>query len=195
VKKLLRGKVAKLLKEHKLGALYVGSKLCAYRNLSAALLKTLLHQLQFKPGDLVHDCDGFNHRIKRFVKYRWWNGVIDIEVEFENGGRACGCNISPKPPRTREYIEECFKSMELTEVKEGDESWTWWNKKHQAALRQAVLRGEHVVDEDGILLPAFFAFSKSCPKCQGDGCVEDRSSKFSRYDTCPKCDGTRVIAR
>lgn len=160
-----RRQIGKLLKEHKFGPLYKGNKKVAWTSLRGSILNSLLHKLKFKPGDIVNDCDVFNHKIikwlpEKFKFGRWSKGdrlitgwIFNVDqFEKENGTWSCGCPYSPDPPQTREQIEKYMLAWR------SDEKSDWnkdeWHLKIYAALKN----NQYICDENGILLPEFKRF-------------------------------------
>lgn len=136
------------------GKLYHGSRRIALRALSASRLKEMLRLLSFKPGDLVNDCDGFNHRVKghRVNDIVWDKDtrVIDLHrLVFDDGGWSCGCPYGPDEPWSIVNILKfhTFNDEEITEQKR----LGWWNDKRQA-FQDKVRAGGPICDEDGIKL-------------------------------------------
>jgi hypothetical protein len=155
-----RVKLAKRLKELGLGKLYSGNKKVAWRRLN---VRQLLRFLQWKPGDVVNDCDGLNHVIVKPIWRRatfshwygkpirgWWFDAD--QYEFTDGRWSCGCPASPDPPLSREEIETYMQAY-VSDAKLREQGWTI--TVYHEALRQAFAAGEHVCDERGILLPKF----------------------------------------
>lgn len=164
----MRRMVSRLLKEHKIPSkLYRGSKLAYFRR-SGPYMRFLVERLLLsKPKIVVHDCDGFNHVVKNLVTYQFgrnskkksnqygltsfqnklWKrrGYVFVfpQVEFEDGNYSCGCETTPKPQKSRDEIEKQAliwyqQGKPLTEI--------------QIKQRDALLRGEHITDREGVLL-------------------------------------------
>ena len=141
--------IGKLLKGRGIGRLYYGPKFVAYRALSNYALKELIHKLQFKPGDIVNDCDGLNHRIVKFAGHYYYDNVLSLEqAEFDDGRWSCGCPWSPEPAWTRERIE----AYVLDYTKNGPPSYIT-DRDHKR--REAIESGKHICDENGFLLEEF----------------------------------------
>lgn len=155
-KAAVRRKIGKLLKDLKIPAkLYRGSKLNAFRVFSGTYLRSLLKRLELsKPGTVVGDCGVVNHVVKGFAyndfqsKTCHANGYhLDFpQLIFEDGSWSCGCETSPEPPHSREWIE-IFLLKSYSNPQPG-----WPLSDDQKKLRDILLKGEHVVDERGILL-------------------------------------------
>lgn len=153
----LRKEVVKLMKErHVQGKLYCGHRHSALRGLRARRLRNLKAYLSIRPGDLVHDCDGFNHVVSKVPFYHttmWTTNsiILDIcQIEFEDGRLSCGCS-PPEKPLTREEIESYHKSWYNEEkLKQWWEDFTIHLKRYKA-----LMSGQHICDENGILLPEF----------------------------------------
>lgn len=152
----LRRQISKLLKELKIPAkLYRGSRFKAFKGCSGTYLRNLLLKLEFsRPGTLVGDCDALNHIVKgfatkRFIFKNWRSaGYVFVfpQLEYEDGTWSCGCETSPEPPMTREQIETYLLQRYL------NPSPGWPLSDDQKTLRDTLLRGEHIVDERGVLL-------------------------------------------
>ena len=186
-----RKKIAKLLKERGLGKLYYGNKNVAHRMLRGSWMQTLLYKLQFKVGDLVNDCDGYNHIITKIMTHytkseKWigherrknpsakkfpragqlgspfyknpsdykWVGLKGTKVveldqfEFGEGHWSCGCSGSPEAPHSREELESTM--LEFLKGWEDREKYP-----HHAKMFEALNAGNHILDDQGILLPEF----------------------------------------
>ena len=161
-----RVKLAKRLKELGMGKLYSGNKKVAWRLLSAYQLNSMLRKLQYAPGDICHDCDGFNHVVVKWVdgirSFKHWSytgkyirgWVIDVDqFEKSNGGWSCGCPDGPNPPTSREDIEQ-YMNAYLNDPKLKEQGWVTDNPIN-VKRRDALNNGEHICDERGILLEDF----------------------------------------
>ncbi len=157
----MRRQISKLLKELKIPAkLYRGSKLKYCRGEPGWVMRNMIRRLELSlPGTVVYDCDGLNHIVKGF-------DIIDSSdfraeyyqrcpkgylfrfpgLVFEDGGISCGCSGSPEPGRSREYIEISL----LRRHKNEDPGWPL--SDDQKKIRDILLKGEHVVDERGVML-------------------------------------------
>jgi hypothetical protein len=153
----LRREVVKLMKErHVPGKLYSGHRHSALRGLRAWSLRQLKSYLSIKPGDVVHDCDGFNHIVRavEFYKTTAYTSnskiVVAADVVFEDGRIACNCSV-PKKPRAREEIEAYFRAWYADNGLR-----PWW---HELGVDQrrcdALKNGQHICDKRGVLLPEF----------------------------------------
>lgn len=167
----LRRQAAELIKKHGLGKLYYGRGRIARNELRSYKLREIIQKLSYKPGDLVQDCDGFNHNIVKFIchysiitSYKSLNKersrhtktwvINDVDqFEKEDGTWSCGCNISPDDPWTREEVEayHLLTDEQIKTYKEGGWSWTDLDQKRQDILKA----GGHICDEEGRLLPEF----------------------------------------
>lgn len=131
--------------------------------------------LKVKPGDLLHDCDGFNHRVKsieffRFQvdkteptcvagksgvkprgKPRWF--LYDFDAIREDGKAFCGCPSFPEKPASRADIESYWLGWDCPEglTTIGDFRMNPAFDTMVKTLRE----GGHFCDEDGVLLPEF----------------------------------------
>ena len=161
-----RVKLAKRLKELGMGKLYSGNKKVAWRLISSGQLNSMLRKLQYAPGDICHDCDGFNHVVVKWLPsirdFTYWSysgsyikgWVIDVDqFEKQNGGWSCGCETSPDPPVSREYIEQYIKKY-LNDPKLNEQGWVT-NEGLDKKRREALNNGEHICDERGILLEEY----------------------------------------
>lgn len=59
------------------------------RSLSSFHLKRTISDWSVKPGDIIHDCDCFNHRVKS-LKSQY--PYLYPEIYFEDGGTRCPCS-------------------------------------------------------------------------------------------------------
>lgn len=167
-----RKEVARLLKQQGLGKLYRGNSNVARTMLSKGCLNELLFKLKYKAGDLVNDCDGYNHVLVKWLpekrysenwighdsrvngKYKWiglkGTSVADLDqFEIEEGRWSCGCPYSPDPPRSREDIEkDTLRYL-------SDPNTDWHRDSKREAILLALQAGQHICDESGILLPEF----------------------------------------
>lgn len=151
--------VAKRLKELGHGKLYSGNKKVAWKLLRGEVLWRLHTALFYTKGQLVHDCDGLNHRIDKIDPIIYGNDFADIysgvEHTFADGLRDCGCmrGVLDLPP-TQEQIEKWITGY--LEQHELDTAETGWPLNDCAKKRLAALRaGEHITDDDGVLLPEY----------------------------------------
>lgn len=152
----LRRQISKELKNLGIPAkLYRGSKLKFHRGASGWYLRNMLLRLQLsKSGTVVGDCSAVNHVVKGFASSsftvdRWHaRGYIFRfpQLEFEDGTYSCGCETSPEPPKSQEEIETFLLKAYQT-LHPG-----WPLSKDQEKLRDILLKGEHIVDERGVLL-------------------------------------------
>lgn len=130
---------------------------------------------------IIYDCDGFNHRvlglaghtskgqfrrpltkeqiaeINLMSKSSFSHGfVVDgnkiPQLLLENDRFACGCG-GIEPPHTRKQIEESFLAISEEAIK-SHKTQGWWNNLAQFRLN-ALRNGEHICDEEGLLLPEF----------------------------------------
>lgn len=133
--------------------------------------KSITNLFSYKIGDLVSDCDGFNHIIKGLVDFNLQdqNAIIRLrdghpkgvriaswnmpQFLYEDGRYSCGCNASPDRPFSREEIEAYFLSMDdeyiAVQTKNG-----WWDESNQKKV-SAVRAGIHICDERGIIYPEY----------------------------------------
>lgn len=153
-----RVELARALKSHGLGKLYKGSKQAVFKSLDALTMDRTIRFLQFKPGDLVNDCDAFNHVVKSVRadvwrhKYKIWVNLPD-QFEFEDGRWSCGCPGGPAPAWSREQVEAYFK-LYTPEIVEERKKGGWWSDRSQR-MYDRIQAGGHVCDERGICLPEF----------------------------------------
>jgi len=140
--------------------LYVGNKHIAYRFFRASTLNEYLRKLSFKPGDVVNDCDGFNHEIKKLLPWiGYWsrNGrkttyTLQMDqFEFTDGGRSCGCPSGVVPAWSVEKITKFHRPHTDEEIEKLKRNG-WWTAKSQQR-EDRVRRGELLCDERGFKLP------------------------------------------
>jgi len=150
----LRREAGKLLKGS--GKLYYGKKLSAYKALPARSLREIINNLQYNVGDLIHDCDGFNHEIVSMTlstlhPYRSRNVEVvgrHYEVLMDHDTYRCECS-QIEPPRSREEIERYKKRfIEFHGESEGRADSPYYQELHRR-----LEAGEHITDKDGKLLP------------------------------------------
>lgn len=152
-----RRELGKLAKARGLGRLYRGNRRVAVKFFDAHTMAELWFKLQFKSGDLVHDCDGFNHEFLEWVgTTRWDYGTCSIlfleQAKFTDGKLSCGCPGSPSKQMTREEIEAYMKAY-YSDLALQEGGWTL--DERSVKFRQALNSGQHVCDERGIVLPEF----------------------------------------
>lgn len=158
----LRRQVQKLLDEQGLGPLYTrGTKFSAYRSLPADVLKFLIRRLSVKPGDMINDCDGFNHVVvgPAIYRSRWHNNRAARTLQFdqynlENGLRSCGCPYGPVEALTPEEVNEFFKTFYDDENIESLKAGGWWTENDQFKY-DALKAGESLCDDRGMILEKF----------------------------------------
>lgn len=126
----------------------------------------LLWGASLKPGDIISTCAGFNARVKEVIPERWGaaNGIghcarkkegwitVDFLVKDEAGGVHYTDSCCSKA-ETKKQIETFWLSASDAYLDEQDR--LGWNTVYSRALRAALLRGESICDEDGMILPAF----------------------------------------
>lgn len=133
-----------------------------------------------RPGDLLHDCDGFNHRVESVLMFyhyvdsvsagytrathgtkcakprrRLRRFVADWEALRDDGRTFCGCS-GPQKPLSRRQIEANFLWWD---TEEGRAKLQLWGGPLEGLERLeeklTILRGGgHICDEDGCLLEA-----------------------------------------
>ncbi|MFA6049972.1 MAG: hypothetical protein WC761_02140 [Candidatus Paceibacterota bacterium] len=142
---------------------YRGNRNVACRTLRARKLKRLINDGSFKPGAVVHDCDGFNHHVGEAVvlcisrPLPGINGTTVVrEVELvsaETGNVFCSCApLTSGVVATREVIEKWWVSWIDYQRSNGT---GWASGAYYDAIKAALDRGEHLCDEDGVLLPVW----------------------------------------
>jgi len=119
--------------------------------------------LALKVGDLVNDCDGYNHRIASIRTHRYVVGgkiyVFDLDImldapTYEEGGRmACGCSATCCPPWTAEEIR-AYQSQVLTDENIADQTKLGWNPAGAMEKRRdRIQSGLPICTEEGIRIP------------------------------------------
>lgn len=160
-----RKEAARLIKEYGglESRLYNGRARNARKILNAATLDSIIYLLQFKPGMLA--CDyGHNHRIKGWAYKNFHHRLNDYrfkirrgyvfnvpQFEYEDGYISCGCGACPDPAMTREQLESFWLNVS-DEYIEHQRAFGWWGERDDA-IRNHIMNGGHIHDEDGILLP------------------------------------------
>lgn len=160
--KKLRRQLAKLTG----GRIYFGHKLAAYKCLDAWKLRRLINDASVKPGDVLHDCVGFNRRVMRVDKL-WsdtsqfgggsgWNRtregaeyLHEMGIIFEGGFYRCPCSeAQPAVPRADS------ETWMLSWIRGHRASKTdWANGPYYDEVLRRLDAGEHYLDEDGCILP------------------------------------------
>lgn len=123
-------------------------------------------------GDIINDCSGNNGRITEMTP--WYHpvgksGAILIDVDFQTTNTGCSlCSCGIEPQLSREEIEN--RKVAFARDWALDESGVpgtakYWFGKDTAAYEKAadyarrmiaeIESGGHIVDEDGMLLPAW----------------------------------------
>lgn len=161
--KALRRELGQRLKELGWGKLYKGNRRTSYRFLRAAHMKNMLQALSYQKGDLVHDCDGFNHVVEepiveQFSRCNVWVAYVK-RVVFDDGSESCGCS-APDPAYTQENIEAFFKAY----LQDGELAANGWTGSlFDQELKKRLDAGEHIADERGLVLPELKQFSRGMP--------------------------------
>lgn len=126
-----------------MGPLYVCSKRRARQLLSAEELKYYLWVLSLEPGDLVQDCDGFNHRVAS-LEYHTCRGVFTVDqVRFQDGGSSCGCPRGLGRACTPEFITEYHRMWNEYQVEHNTGFEVAW-------MMEALAEGRPLCDENGL---------------------------------------------
>lgn len=148
----LRREAARLIREHGFGRLYQGKAKNVRKGLYSSYLKMIIHKLQFKPGMLVNDCDGYNHNLVKWLvgKRRAHHGhgsYLDVaQFEKEDGNRSCGCPWSPEKAWTVEEIR-AFHRLEADDI-ESLKQGGWYTERTEA-LQRALEAGQPICDDQG----------------------------------------------
>ena len=143
-----RVKLAKILKSKGLGRLYkTGHKRKFWKEYGARFIKYYCQYFSREIGELVHDCDGFNHVIKAYdreaVKNKWDRAN---QYVFEDGRWSCGCG-PVDDPMPRSEIEGAIVAYwdnfpdELAQASD-----------EQKEVYRILKAGGHICDERGIKL-------------------------------------------
>lgn len=152
-----RRELAKLAKTRGLGRLYRGNRRVAVKFFNAHTMAELHFKLQFKTGDIVHDCDGFNHEFL-FWDYptRWIRGASSMlfveQAKFADGKLSCGCPYGPSAPMKQSEIEAYMKAYYNDPALEKN---GWLSNETCIKRRNALNNNEHICDERGFLLEEF----------------------------------------
>jgi hypothetical protein len=148
---------SKLLKEHGFGPLYQGNKKVAWSLLRSGDLDSIIRKLSFKPGSLAHDCDGFNHKVVKWLPERhgfgrWRRGPLKgyvfhiAQFEKEDGSWSCGCPYGPTAPTSVADIEAFYRSyVNSPEMK----AQGWLDEPYYDTLRESLNKGEPICDAQG----------------------------------------------
>ena len=153
------------------GRLWTGKMPWREKNLVA---ECVTRTFKLKVGDIVNDCDGFNHVIRGLSNNKDHLTPLDPQIDFlrdnhtsgvsvapwnipqylfEDGYLSCGCPTGCEPAMSREDIEEYFLSMTDEYIAE-EKRRGWWNANAQKRV-DAVRAGRHLCDERGILYPEY----------------------------------------
>ncbi len=146
-------KLKKILKARGLG----NYSTRAIKNLSSKKIDRYLWALSLKKGDVIYDCDGFNHRIREewfecWHQYYDHSPCLQIIFQTEEGYQTCGCSYGPYPAQPVQQVikDKLYPQKLIDEWKKHG----WWNKHYQKR-RDAIKNGEPIVDSEGILLSSF----------------------------------------
>lgn len=152
----LRAQLGKLVKRF-----YTGHKLAAYSALPAWRLRRLIKEASVREGDLIHDCDGFNHRVEsativmnRVGSWRYPKGsngtyMREVDIVITGGQYRCSCS-PPSPPLPREEIEKWFLSWIEYQRSSGT---MWADGAEYDDMLKRLQSGLPICDEDGCPLP------------------------------------------
>lgn len=147
----LRQEASKALKELGYGRLYPSGKKRQAHRLRAHTLKRIIFLANLRKGDVVNDCDGFNHILAEDPQvFETWNGLPEFEqLLFDDGKLSCGCPYGPDEPWTPEQIMQ-FHHLKDDQIAE-QKRLGWWSDKDQALIDR-IRQGLPITDEDGIKL-------------------------------------------
>lgn len=140
---------------------------------SANTLRLIARYAALKVGDVVHDCDGFNHVVANqteshkfpalFFRSLSWElrrkgyvAVCDLQLKWDDtqdtpGCFSCGCYAGFRPAWSREDVEARFVSFWEAYNK------TWANEPWQKEAVLVLKSGGHICDERGVLFPEWIA--------------------------------------
>lgn len=138
-----------------------GKKFAAYRLARYANLAELKRKLRFKPGDIVNDCDGFNHRIERWMtntsrsNSRSAKVITTFQAKFvsEHGVArwSCGCPISPSESLSQKEIEDYHDEL-VSDLEDWiGQGWIERGNRNDPTTRRSL--GLPICDEHGFRLP------------------------------------------
>jgi hypothetical protein len=104
-----------------------------------------------RKGDIVNDCDGFNHRLGEDPKvFTAWHGLPEFEqLVFDDGKWSCGCPYGPDKAWTPEQIIQFHNCND--EHIERQKQLGWWSDRSQA-LVDRIRQGLPITNDDGIKL-------------------------------------------
>lgn len=134
------------------GRIFEGHKLAAYRRLPGWKLRRLIDGARVQPGDLIHDCDGFNHRVsavEQVVSGSMVRELVAIDISFDDGSARCGCGVTMLP-RSREEIEAWWREWLPYQH---DEATGWDLGPFYVEMHRRLISDEHICDEEGKVLP------------------------------------------
>jgi len=152
----LRKRAGQLLKQAGHGKrLWRGSKRRGRSHFNARHTRHVIERLERKPGDLVNDCDGFNHVIKDYIIWwgEWDTNFLVVNVDqyaFEDGRWSCGCPYGPVDAWTVDQIRNFHDLSD--ETIESHREGGWWTEKNQKLIDR-IRSGDPITDERGVKLP------------------------------------------
>ncbi len=153
----LRKQLAQELKSRGVGRLYRGNKREAWRYYHASTIHRFLQLMDIEVGDVVNDCDGFNHRVAELItfyrtkSYTLRSAVVasNEQFKFDDDRMSCGCPYGPDNPWSVEDIESFFRSQYHPEniacMKDGG----WWTENDEKML-DALSKGQRICDDLGM---------------------------------------------
>jgi len=124
-------------------------------------IEQYLYVLSIEPGDIINDCDGYNHEVIKVATLECWPSyfggapVLDSQFLREDGRWSCGCPTSPEPPwpnaRIRRFQKIFFLDEEQVAQARAARAAGVWTERSEH-IRQALLAGEPITDERGLPL-------------------------------------------
>lgn len=148
-----RRRIAALLKKRGLGKLYYGNKKAAFKWVNLAAIE---NALKYAPGDVVNDCDMFNHVVEGYRTHynarKYGKALILDQVTFTDGRWSCGCGGLEAPWPVEKILEIwCMPASE----EPPPAGVTYRTSEFEQALIDANKNGQPIVDDRGVLLEQF----------------------------------------
>jgi hypothetical protein len=146
--------------------IYTGHKLASFKVLPANRLRRLIIDASVKPGDVIHDCTGFNRRVIE-VKPEWapvsyhsrgrpeGPRYIDgeflrgIEIIFEGGNPRCECSSVEFAKSVADIEKWWFEWIQGMWASEHG----WADSEFCKEVFRRLKAGEKICDEHGLCLP------------------------------------------
>ena len=154
MKAIQAARLKKLLRKRGLGTY----RTKAIKRLKMWQIDQALYVLSIQPGDIINDCDGYNHEVIEIATMDCWPSyfgkapMLDSQFLREDGRWSCGCPTSPEHPWSSARIRDFQKIFFLDEeqVADAKRAGTWTERSEK--IRQALIDGEPITDKRGLPL-------------------------------------------